>query len=234
MHSASGPCTATRAATTASARRPLRTRAVCDLGAAYEAVDDCRHDLTAWTEWLKINAGLQVAWLGHSLGAVKSVYTAAHEPASAPQALLAISPPRLSYSWYCEQPIREQFLETYQQAEQLVAEGTPQALLEVKFPLSMAIAAAGYVEKYGPDERYNYLRFAASVPCQTHLLFGGSETTNHAAFQQAPEAIQALAAKHPRLSVAVVPGADHFYTDLREPAWRDIGNVAPDRGTMTE
>jgi alpha/beta superfamily hydrolase len=192
------------------------------LGAAYEAVDDCRHDLAAWSEWLKENSGPRVGWLGHSLGAVKCLYAATQERAEAPQLLLAVSPPRLSYSWYCEQPIREPFLEAYRAAEGLVETGKPQTLLDVKFPLAMAIAAAGYLEKYGPDERYNYLRFAASAPCPTRFLFGGGETANHAAFQQAPEEIQRLAATHPQLSVAVVPAADHFYTDLRDEAWREL------------
>ena len=35
--------------------------------------------------------------------------------------------------------------------------------LEVKLPLTYVITAAGYVEKYGPDERYNYLRCARSL-----------------------------------------------------------------------
>jgi len=36
-----------------------------------------------------------------------------------------------------------------------VREGHPAALLDVKLPLPFAITAAGYAEKYGPDERYN-------------------------------------------------------------------------------
>src|SRR5438093_261562 len=44
------------------------------LGAAYEIVDECRHDLAAWTEWLQARggagSGARVGLVGHSLGAV--------------------------------------------------------------------------------------------------------------------------------------------------------------------
>lgn len=189
------------------------------LGAAYEIVDDCRHDFAAWTEWLTGRVGPRIAWLGHSLGAVKAVYAAAHEPALTPKVLLAVSPPRLSYAWFCTQPIREQFLRDFHRAQELVTQERPTQLLEVKFPLAMVIAAGGFVEKYGPDERYNYLRVAASVSCPSRYLFGGAETANHAAFHQGPEELQALAKKHPRLAAAVVPEADHFYSNQRPQAW---------------
>lgn len=192
------------------------------LGAAFETVDDCRHDLAAWHDWLRQTAGPRVAWLGHSLGAVKCVYAAAQTPQLAPRLLVAVSPPRLSYSWYCQQPIRAEFLDAYRRAEQLVAAGQPSALVEVAFPLTMAISAAGYKEKYGPDERYNYLPALRAVPCPTLVLFGGNEVANHAAFQQGPEEVARLAAKHPHLATALVEGADHFYTDRRAEAWRQI------------
>jgi hypothetical protein len=36
------------------------------------------------------------------------------------------------------------------------------------------------------------------------------------AFRGAPEAIEKLQARSPRLSVATVTGADHFYTGVRD------------------
>src|SRR5262245_46747409 len=50
------------------------------LGAAYEVVDDCRHDLAAWLDWLRQQAGPRVGLIGHSLGALKAIYTLAQEP----------------------------------------------------------------------------------------------------------------------------------------------------------
>src|SRR5262245_58794140 len=73
-------------------------RGALRLGAAYEVVDECRHDLAAWLTWLQNTVGPRVAFLGHSLGAVKCLYAAALEPPLAPACLIAVSPPRLSYS----------------------------------------------------------------------------------------------------------------------------------------
>jgi pimeloyl-ACP methyl ester carboxylesterase len=137
------------------------------LGAAYEIVDDCRHDVAAWLDWLRQRAGPRIGLLGHSLGAVKCLYALTSPPSPEAACLIAVSPPRLSYSWFCENPQGPEFLQTYQRAERLLQQGQPTALLDVKLPLPFAITAAGYVEKYGPEERYNYLKFAAGVPCRT-------------------------------------------------------------------
>jgi alpha/beta superfamily hydrolase len=185
------------------------------LGAAYEVVDECRHDLAAWVEWLRQKAGPRVGLVGHSLGAVKCLYALAQGDQPGASCVAAISPPRLSYSWFCTSPEGQQFLQTYALAEQHVEQGQPGALLEVKLPLPFVIAAGGYVEKYGPDERYNYLRFLASVPCPTLLTLGSVEVENNMAFRGVPEALSALGDQQGRLTVATIAGADHFYSGAR-------------------
>jgi dienelactone hydrolase len=192
------------------------------MGAAYELVDDCRRDLAGWMAWLKQNIGSRIALLGHSLGAVKCLYAAAQELNLGAAAVVAVSPPRLSYSWFCQSPKAGEFLETYRRAEELVRQGQPQALLEVKLPLPFVITAAGYVEKYGADERYNYLNCLAFVPCPTLALFGGIEIENNMAFQAAPDEVRGLGAKSQHIDVDIVPGADHFYTGVREDAWKRV------------
>src|ERR1019366_9393517 len=99
-------------------------------GAAYEVVDDCRHDLTAWVEFLRERVGPRVGLVGHSLGAVKCLYALAHEAALRVECVVAISPPRLSYAWFCSNPEGAAFLQTYHQAEALVEAGQPMALLD--------------------------------------------------------------------------------------------------------
>src|SRR5262249_23153825 len=158
------------------------------LGAAYEIVDDCRHDLTAWIDWLKQRAGPRIGLVGHSSGAINCFYALAHEPRLPVAAAVAISPPRLSYSWFCSSPEGPEFLQTYQQAERLAQDGQPGALLDVKLPLPFAVTAAGYLEKYGPGERYNCLTFAASVPGPALLALGGGEYENNLPFRGRSEA----------------------------------------------
>lgn len=183
------------------------------LGAAYEIVDDCRHDLVAWIEFLRERAGPRVALVGHSLGAVKTIYALAHESNLSVACAIAISPPRLSYSWFCQSPEGPKFLETYQKADALVQAGQPAALIEVTLPLPFAITAAGFVEKYGPDERYNFLKFVNGIRCPLLFTFGAIECENNMAFRAAPDAILEL--RRPKVAVTTIPDADHFYTNAR-------------------
>jgi alpha/beta superfamily hydrolase len=184
------------------------------LGAAYEFVDDCRKDVSAWLEWLRPR-GPRVGLIGHSLGAVKCLYALAHEPAIAAHGVIALSPPRLSYSWFCSSPEGSQFLQDYHEAERCIQEGRAGALLDVKLPLPFVITAAGYEEKYGLEERYNYLRFLPGVPCPVLVTLGSVEMESNMAFRGAFEELVALQQRHKRLDVAAITGGDHFYTSVR-------------------
>ena len=184
-------------------------------GAACEVVDDCRRDLAAWLDWLRQRVGPRAGLLGHSLGAVKSLYAAAREPNLAPACIVALSPPRLSYGEFCASLEGPQFQETYAQAQRYVEAGRPETLMDVRLPLPFVATAGGYTEKYGPDERYNYFRFAADAPCPTLVTFGGAEVENNMAFRGAPDELGPLAARHGRMRTIVIPRADHFYSAAR-------------------
>jgi alpha-beta hydrolase superfamily lysophospholipase len=183
------------------------------LGAAYENFADCRHDLAAWVAWLRGQGRSRIGLVGHSSGALKCLYAQAHEPDTAVKCLLALSPPRLSYSWFAESDRAAEFLHAYQQAQALVAAGEPQTLLDVRLPLPFVVTAADYAEKYGPEERYNYLRFLDRVRCPTLVTFGSVEAANNMAFRGAAEAIANIA---PKVCVQTITGADHFYTGARD------------------
>jgi alpha/beta superfamily hydrolase len=183
------------------------------LGAAYEVVDDCRHDLAAWLDWLKQNAGARLGLLGHSLGALKCLYAQASEPDPAVQQIIAVSPPRLSYSWFAASDRGAEFLQTYGRAKGLVDAGEPDALLDVRLPLPFVVTASGYVEKYGPDERYNYLRFIDRVACPVLLTLGEVECAQNMAFRGAAEEVKRSA---PAVRLEMVARADHFYSGVRE------------------
>jgi pimeloyl-ACP methyl ester carboxylesterase len=185
------------------------------VGAAYELVDDCRHDLAAWVDWLNERAGPRVMLLGHSLGAVKCLYALAHEPQLDVCAAIAVSPPRLSYSWFCTSPEAPQFLEAFTRAERHVELGQPATLFDVKLPLPFVVTAAGYVEKYGPEERYNYMQFVGSVRCPVLVTLGGIEAENNMAFRGAAEWVAEVGRHKPGLAVELIPGADHFYSSAR-------------------
>src|SRR5262249_34444253 len=141
------------------------------------------------------------------------LYALAHEPDDAVTHLIAVSPPRLSHSWFAASEVGREFLDTYHRARALAESGEPEALLDVRLPLPFVVTAAGYVEKYGPDERYNYLRFIDRVRCRALLTLGEIESANHVAFRGAAEAVAEAA---PAVRVVTITGADHFYTGVRE------------------
>ena len=209
------------------------------LGAAFEVVDDCRHDVAAWVEWLRQRAGPRLGLVGHSLGAVKCMYALAHEPRLGVACMIAVSPARLSYSAFCSSPDGPEFLETYARAERLVGSGQPGALLDVRLPLPLVITAAGFVEKYGPDERYNYVRFLPGVPCPTLITLGALEVEKNMAYRGVPEELAEVGRRHGRLTVETIAGADHFYTGLRSEllarveAWLRAHEVTGERGVST-
>jgi pimeloyl-ACP methyl ester carboxylesterase len=186
------------------------------IGAAYEVVDDCRQDIAAWLNWLKQLGCERIALVGHSLGAVKSIYALAQQPDLPVTCLVALSPPRLSYSWFCASDQREDFLQTFQAAEQLVMNGQASQLMEVALPLPFVITAAGYVEKYGPEERYNFLRFVSGIRCPLLLTLGSVESENNMAFRGSVEALRSVSPRPRRMTVETIAGGDHFYTGVRD------------------
>lgn len=192
-------------------------------GAAYEIVDDCRHDLTAWIDLLVTRGMRRVGLVGHSLGALKSVYFLAHEGHANAAWVAAVSPPRLSAAHFLAGPKREQFAADLAEAEAHVAAGRASKLMDIRFPLPYSISAAGYVDKYGPAERYNLLRLVDGLSCPALFTFGGQELQTNAAFQGLAAELEALDPHRQRWAVKTVADADHFYSAARDGLWSRIG-----------
>ena len=184
-------------------------------GAAYEIVDDCRHDLAAWVAWLAERGISKIALLGHSLGAIKSIYYLAHEPHPAIATLVAISPPRLSHSYFADSKSGEEFVRVFAQAEEAVARGAGNELIEIRFPLPYVVTAASYLDKYGRDERYNVLRLLERLDLPTLFVYGGQELQTNIAFMGMAEELEQMVQQGRPATVAVIAGADHFYTTER-------------------
>lgn len=198
------------------------------IGSAYETVDDCRLDLAAWLKLLAERGYRRIVLVGHSLGAVKCVYSSVQSATDEDlraafenvAAVVAISPPRLSYDHFASSVRGPGFLEEHAAAEKLVADGRPDALMEIRFPLPYVITAAGYLEKYGRDERYNLLKLVDRLPRPTLFTFGGLEIQQGIAFRGFPEALQDAKDAGAKLHIAVIASGDHNYT-LVQPALMD-------------
>jgi pimeloyl-ACP methyl ester carboxylesterase len=182
------------------------------LGASYETVDECRLDITAWIDFLKIGGHERIVLIGHSLGAVKAVYATAQEKLTEVTAVVAVSPPRLSYSAFMNAAENSQFWESMNTAEQMATTGKSNELFTSTFPFPLLVTAGAYIDKYGPAERYNILKFAADLPCPALFTYGGKELTSGGIpFAGVPDALKALPGKEQR-SIEVIDGADHVYT----------------------
>jgi pimeloyl-ACP methyl ester carboxylesterase len=186
-------------------------------GAAFEIVDECRLDVQGWLAWAERRGFKRVLLLGHSLGAVKCLYAATHEDLPAVRGIVAISPPRLSYSHFRSGFDNDKFFESIAAAESFFEQRRPDSLFQAKFPVPLFITGTGYLDKYGPSERYNFVRFLHRVGPPLLLTYGGKELEASPAFIGVREAI-AAAPKQPRaLSLVTIDNADHIYTGQHAP-----------------
>ena len=185
------------------------------IGSAYEFVDECRLDVAAWLACLADRGAQRIAIIGHSLGAVKTIYAATYEVPANGVALIAISPPRLSYSHFAASVRGPGFLEEVATAEAHVAAGRPQELMSIRFPLPYVITAESYLDKYGPTERYNLLKLVDRLPLPTLFTFGSQEIQQGIAFREFPDELAKARDAGVNLKTAVIAGGDHHYTGVQ-------------------
>lgn len=180
-------------------------------GATYEVIDECRHDITAWLDFLAAQGFSRIALVGHSMGAVKAVYSQARQPHPNVRVMVAISPPRFCHANFMAHPRADEFRQGFARATRLVAEARGEALMSVKQPLPLEITAAGFVAKYGPHDDYDILRYLPLLKVPTLVLVGDESVTSSPAFDGLPEELARIASEHEWLAFRLVPGADTKY-----------------------
>jgi len=181
-------------------------------GAAFESVDDFRLDLAAWLERIRGERDPDhcVLW-GHSLGAVKAIYATVQGAAPSVSGIVATSPPVLSYTRLAEGTRATEFSETIALAQQTAA-SDPEQLIHVRLPFPLWIAARAYLDKYGPQERFNVLRLAENLRIPTLFAYGELELERPTdPFAGVEAAIEYLARTRPWIEFAAIPRANHFY-----------------------
>ncbi|MBM4001955.1 MAG: alpha/beta fold hydrolase [Planctomycetes bacterium] len=183
------------------------------MGAAFEVVDDCRRDLAAWLEFLDRQGLKRILLIGHSLGAIKIVHAAAIDPRENIQALIALSPPRLSGSAFRAGAESGPYLEALSIARRMVQQERGQELFSTAFPFPMLITAEGFIDKYGPDDRYNIVRHVPQLACPALFAYGQLELeAGTTAFAGIDEEVRAAARPGQPLETRVIAAADHNYT----------------------
>jgi len=186
----------------------------------YETLEDASYDLNAWVSLARSIGYSSVGIIAHSLGAVKSLYVAAHQQLKI-QRLIALSPPRMNTDLLLSDPEKQNvFRKHLDEAQQACDLGEPHRILRVRFPLPNWVSANTFIDRYGKGTKYDYLKWFHQIPLPTLWLFGEQEVrTGSLNFRNADRALaeqfqaQPLAAPH---ELEVIQHADHSYRTTRE------------------
>jgi pimeloyl-ACP methyl ester carboxylesterase len=182
-------------------------------GTAFEDLDEAPLDVRAGFEWLRSRGHERVVIAGHSLGAVKCIFTQATAPLDGLAGLIAISPPRLAYQAQVDAATGELFLATLESARELVDSGRGDAVIQAEVPLPSLFGAAQYVKKYGPEDRYDIGAYFPRITTPSLLVLGTKEVQEMVSIAATAAVVDDIDAVHPALTTQLVDGADHQYTD---------------------
>lgn len=186
------------------------------VGAALESVGDAVHDIAGWVQFLEGRGHSNVLLFGHSLGAIKSLYAQAHQPHRRVKAIVGLSATRLSYEKLIGSPRGELFRDTIKRCQELIKSEAGEVPIEVPFPFPTWMTPNCYLEKYGPEETYNWIKFIDRVDVPTLLLFGQRELDENSAFEGLRNELLELKKGVNAISVVEIPAADHFYVSQME------------------
>lgn len=174
-------------------------------GSAYEAIEDCIHDLDAALDWLRHHHYQRFVLIGHSLGAIKTIIYQSKRQRRDVIGIIACSPPR---QFHAERAARHPgFNELMARAESLVAEGKGDEVLSVSFGSSPnLLSARTLLNKFSKDNRNDLRPHAKRLGCPMLVFVGGAEP---AFFHEYAQEI-AGAAGHGG-TYKLISGANHFY-----------------------
>jgi pimeloyl-ACP methyl ester carboxylesterase len=191
-------------------------------GAAFERVLDCRLDVTAWCDFLQQRGHARIVLIGHSLGGVKAFWSQQLAPHPAVSHVVGVSPPRFRHQKFQTDERCEPFRRDFAAASQCIAAGRPDTLMSVTQPLPLLITAAGFVEKYGPDDGLDYVPILPQLSRPKLILLGGQSVETNAAFADLPTELSRIAAGESQFAFELIAGADINYRNDPEEPWRRI------------
>lgn len=187
------------------------------IGAAFENVSDAKFDVAAWADFLIKRGHSDILLLGHSLGAIKSLYAQAYQPHPKIRSIIGLSATRLSYVNLIDSPNGELFRETIHECEALVQQEKADVPIHVPFPFPTWMTPRCYLDKYGPAETYDWMRFINQIEIPILLLFGEKELDDNPAFTGLRSELDDLRNGWNPFTIEEIEGADHFYTSRFQP-----------------
>jgi len=174
-------------------------------GSAYEVLEDCLPDLDGALAYLKEQGYRRFVFIGHSLGAIKSIIYQGTRRRADVVGIVSCSAPRQFYS---ERAARQPgFREVIDKAEALIAEGKADELLSIGVGATPGIfTARTHVNKYGRDDNNDCRPYAKHLGCALLALVGSAEPKFF--YEYAQEIVAGVGAQG---SCKLIEGANHFY-----------------------
>ena len=176
-------------------------------GNAFEMLDSTCIDIRAGIDHLTERGYQSIGLLGHSMGAVRVVYYAATQSDSRVSTVIPISPVRLSYSYFMESEDSEEFTANINIAHQLISTGEQQALLRVNHPIPQLFSANAFLDKHGPEEKYNLINHAHRIQVPMLALNGSLET--HSRLRNMAQDLASAAINSPNCKTLMIDGGEH-------------------------
>ena len=176
-------------------------------GNAFEILENTMSDLRAGVDHLWERGCRRIGLLGHSMGAVRVAYYAATQDDSRVAVVVPVSPVRLSYSYYLESADAAEFRANVETAQRLIDQDEPDAVFRVGFPIPQYFSAASYLDKHGPEEKYNLVRLAHRIRVPLFTLNGSRET--HTRLLDMAQDLAKAAVNSPRASALMVDQGEH-------------------------
>jgi alpha-beta hydrolase superfamily lysophospholipase len=190
-------------------------------GLAFEVLDQTRMDVRAGIDYLGSLGYRRIAILGHSMGSVRVAYYAATEDDDRVEAVICVSPVRLSYSYYMTSADAAEFQSIVEWADRLETEDKALDLMAVKFPIPQMFSATAYLDKHGVNERYNLITHAPKIKVPLYAIAGSLET--HTRLKDMYRDLATAAVNSPRADYLMIEGGDHSLTNRRYEASEAVG-----------
>jgi len=176
-------------------------------GNAFEVLAHTCIDLRAGLDHLTERGYRRIGLLGHSMGAVRVAYYAATQDDGRVATVVPVSPVRLSYSYFMESEDSEEFAANIEIARRLIAEGDPEGVFRVEHPIPQLFSAASFLDKHGPEERYNLINHAHGIRVPMLTLNGSRET--HSRLRDMAQDLAAAAVNSPKAETLMVEEGEH-------------------------
>ncbi|HEX4990139.1 MAG TPA: alpha/beta hydrolase, partial [Candidatus Binatia bacterium] len=143
-------------------------------GSAYENLEDCLLDFDGALDYLHKQGYRRFVFVGHSLGAIKSIIYQGTRQRADVVSIVSCSAPKQFYS---ERVSRQPgFRETIEKAETMVAEGRGEELLSIAVGATPGIfSARTHLDKYGRDDRNDCRPYAKRIGCPLLAIVGSAE-----------------------------------------------------------